>query len=235
MTLVALLAAGASWLSLAGGGRPVARSRPLATVPHATGSHAAAARPREARRGAAAQTARPEGSLAQTRAFPSATSARFRSSMASLWQGIVSGSLTPALAAFFPRDAYERLKAVASASSDWSGRLVHDYALDIAAAHALLGANAARARLLGVNVPSGYGHWVEPGVCYNDVGYYEVPNARIVYSEDGHVRSIGIASMISWRGMWYVVHLGAVLRSTGSGEVDQPASGPGQSTYSGTC
>lgn len=155
--------------------------------------------------------------------------------MASLWRGITSGSLAPAMAAFFPEDAYDRLKAIASASSDWHDRLVHDYALDIHAAHALLGRDAAKARLITVNVNSSYGHWVPTGVCYNDIGYYEMPNARIVYREDGQTRSVGIASMISWRGVWYVVHLGAVLRVGDSGEVDEPASGPGTSAYSGTC
>jgi hypothetical protein len=155
--------------------------------------------------------------------------------MASLWTGIVHDSLTPALAAFFPKGAYVQLKAIASASSDWSERLVRDYGLDIAAAHALLGADAARASLIAVNVPSSYGHWVQPGVCSNGIGYYEVPNARLVYRANGRIRSFGIASMISWRGVWYVVHLGAILRSTDSGTVDEPAAGPGSPVYSGTC
>jgi hypothetical protein len=51
----------------------------------------------------------------------------------------------------------------------------------------------------------------------------------------GELRSFGIASMISWRGVWYVVHLGAVLRSNETRVVDEPASGPGTSEYSATC
>ncbi len=175
------------------------------------------------------------GSLPQTHAYPSGRTAQFKSLMASLWAGVVHDSLARALPAFFPKDAYVRLKAIASAGSDWTDRLLQDYGLDIAAAHALLGAGAAQARLIAVNVPSSYGHWIEPGVCYNSIGYYEMPNARVVYREGGQSRSFGIASMISWRGVWYVVHLGAVLRSNGAGEVDEPASGPGVSIYSGTC
>jgi hypothetical protein len=155
--------------------------------------------------------------------------------MASLWAGIAGGSVTPALPAFFPKGAYVQLKAIGAARSDWSNRLVHDYALDIAAAHALLGSHAGQASLVEVKVQSSYGHWVPPGVCYNEVGYYEMPNARVVYSQNGQLRSFGIASMISWRGVWYVVHLGAILRSTDTGMVDEPASGPGTSEYSGTC
>jgi hypothetical protein len=155
--------------------------------------------------------------------------------MASLWTGIVHGSLTPALRAFFPKGAYLQLKAIAGASSDWSDRLVHEYGLDIAAAHALLGAGAPEAHLIAVNLPSGYGHWIQPGVCENSIGYYEFPNARLVYREGGQIRSFGIASMISWRGVWYVVHLGAILRSIDTGTVDAPAAGAGDSAYSGTC
>jgi hypothetical protein len=62
-----------------------------------------------------------------------------------------------------------------------------------------------------------------------------MPNARVTYRAGGQLRSFGIASMISWRGVWYVVHLGAVLRSADSGTVDEPALGAGTSAYSGTC
>jgi hypothetical protein len=155
--------------------------------------------------------------------------------MASLWTGVAQDSVGPALAAFFPKAAYLQLKNIAGASSDWTNRLVHDYSLDIAAAHALLGQNASTARLLRVDVEPGYGHWIEPGVCDNGVGYYEMPNARVVYRAAGTTHSFGIASMISWRGVWYVVHLGAVLRPADTGEVDEPVSGPGVPAYSGTC
>jgi hypothetical protein len=155
--------------------------------------------------------------------------------MAALWSGVQTNSLAAALPAFFPEGAYAQVKQIADAQGDWSDRLVADYRLDIAAAHALLGGTGARARLLGVRVPAGYAHWVDPGACYNGVGYYEVPNARIVYSENGAVHSFGIASMISWRGVWYVVHLGSVLRPAAVGLVDDPSAGPGASASSTTC
>jgi hypothetical protein len=173
--------------------------------------------------------------LPQTNAYPSARSAQFKAQMALLWAGVVAGSAGPAIGAFFPKGAYLQLKAIAAAGTDWTNRLVQDYSLDIAAAHGLLGRGAAGARLLGVDVQSSYGHWIAPGVCENSVGYYEMPNARVLYSERGQVRSFGIASMISWRGVWYVVHLGAVLRPAEEGIVDEPASGAGESAYSGTC
>jgi hypothetical protein len=156
--------------------------------------------------------------------------------MADLWNGVVRDQVRIAMPAFFPLGAYLQLKAIPDPQEDWRVRLVRQFALDVAAAHALLGAEATKAALIAVDVPTQYAHWVTPGTCYNSIGYYEVPNARIVYRINGAIRSFGIASMISWRGQWYVVHLGAVLRATtGPGEVDDPATGPGTPAYSSTC
>jgi hypothetical protein len=175
------------------------------------------------------------GSLPQTNQLPSANTPAFHSEMAALWSGVTRDSVQAALPAFFPEGAYAQVKAIADPQADYTDRLVGDYRLDLAAAHALLGANPQAAQLLRVQVPEGYAHWVDPGACYNRVGYYEVPNARVVYSQGGGVRSFGIASMISWRGVWYVVHLGAVVRSNGAGVVDDPSSGAGASVPSSTC
>lgn len=137
--------------------------------------------------------------------------------------------------AYFPESAYAQLKAISDPQGDWLNRLVSGYGADIGAAHALLGAGAAGAQLLSVQVPPGYAHWVTPGTCYNSVGYWETPNSRMVYREGGQERSFGIASMISWRGVWYVVHLGAVLPTGSGGSVDDPSSGPGYPAPSSTC
>ena len=200
------------------------------TSPRSSPAGRAAARASLLARRAAAQ-----GSLPQTHEYPSGHTATFRALMAALWRGIVDGSSRPAMPAFFPKGAYEQLKAIGGAGADWSNRLVGDYRLDIHSAHDLLEGEATKARLLRVHVPASFGHWVPPGVCDNGIGYYEVPNSRIVYSLNGRTRSLGIASMISWRGVWYVVHLGAILRATDTGQVDSPSNGPGSSEYSGTC
>jgi hypothetical protein len=176
-----------------------------------------------------------DGSLPQTGDFPSTSTPQFTAEMAALWNGVVTNSVTAAMPAFFPEAAYLQLKTINGAQSDFENRLVGDFALDIGAAHALLGDDAAQAQLVGVNVPASYGHWVTPGVCDNDVGYFEVPNSRVVYQVNGQTQSFGIASMISWRGQWYVVHLGAVLPPGGQGVVDDPESGPGSSAPSSTC
>jgi hypothetical protein len=173
--------------------------------------------------------------LPQTNQLPSVKTPTFRAEMAALWSGVTRNSLQAALPAFFPEGAYVQVKAIADPRADYTDRLLGEYRLDLAAAHTLLGAHAQAVQLLHVEVPQGYAHWVDPGACYNRVGYYEVPNARVVYSQGGAVRSFGIASLISWRGVWYVVHLGAVVRSSDAGVVDDPSSGAGESMPSSTC
>ena len=175
------------------------------------------------------------GALPQTGALPTSTDPTFAANMEALWNAVSTGTAQAALPAFFPEAAYVQLKAIGNAQADFSGRLVTEYEEDVSAAHQLLGSDAEAARFVSVNVNVNYAHWVPPGVCYNSVGYFEVPNSRVVYSINGQVSSFGIASMISWRGEWYIVHLGAILRSGSGGEVDDPQSGPGSPTYSSTC
>jgi hypothetical protein len=152
-----------------------------------------------------------------------------------LWDAIRTDRPQRARAAYFPEAAYAQLKSIGDAAADWQYRLYNDYRLDIEAAHALLGTGAGKARLLHVTVPEVYAHWVVPGECENGVGYYEVPHARVVYRQAGQVRSFGIASMISWRGVWYVVHLGYVGKESIGGRVDEPSVGPGVSVAESTC
>lgn len=172
------------------------------------------------------------GLLAQTQAFPSTRTVAFRNAMYDLWLAVTSGQPRFALPAFFPLAAYEKLKAIAYPESDWENRLWYDFTLDVAAAHDLVGKNA---KLVQVNVPTEYANWIDPGGCYNSIGYWHVPGARVLYREDGQLRSFGIASLISWRGDWYVVHFGAVLRSGGYGEVDDPTAGAGYPGPPGGC
>lgn len=172
------------------------------------------------------------GALPQTRAFPSTSSAAFRNAMADLWLAVTTGNPRLGLPAFFPQAAYEKLKAIPYPAPDWQYRLWYDFGLDVRAAHGLLGP---RARLVRVIVPAADAAWVYPGACYNTIGYWHVSGARVVYTEHGQERSFGIASLISWRGVWYVVHFGEVLRPVVTGVVDQPAAGPGIPGPPGGC
>jgi hypothetical protein len=178
----------------------------------------------------------PTAGLPQTQELPSASTQVFDDEMTDLWTAIVTGNTSVAIQSFFPLSAYQQVKAISDPTSDWNSRLVGDYVLDIQAAHSFLGASAATAQLVQVIVPSPqHAAWINPGGCYNKVGYWHVPGSRLVYSVDGQLRSIGIASLISWRGQWYVVHLGAVVRSTTAGVVDDPSLGTGTTGPPGGC
>jgi len=175
------------------------------------------------------------GALPQTAALPSSASPQFQAAMQALFTSIVVGAPATASGAFFPQGAYVQLKDIDGALYDYQHRLLGDFGVDVMAAHAELGAGATGANLTSVQVPMQYAHWVPAGECENGVGYFEVANSRVVYTEDGVTRSFGIASLMSWRGEWYVVHLGAILRPGSGGVVLDPEAGTGTSAPSTTC
>jgi len=225
------------------GGSPRSASTSTPSTVSATSSTVAAApavapgpvHPPPVRRAANPCPSRSSLALEQTAALPSTKTPCFRAVVRALWRAIQAGSTRGAVYAFFPLRAYEQVKAIGDPRGDYTGRLLADYVLDLRAALEVLGPGARAARLVHAIVPAGYVHWVPPGACYNRLGYYEVPNARLVYRVAGHMRSFGIASMIAWRGTWYVVHLGAVTRTGEDGVVDDPSDGPGTSEPSLTC
>ena len=140
--------------------------------------------------------------------------------MQDLWLAVTTGNSGLALPAFFPLAAYQRLKTIYEPAEDWHDRLWYDFTLDVGAAHGVLDPGD---RLVRIIVPTTDAAWIDPGVCDNSIGYWHIGGARLVYSQHGQERSFGIASLISWRGVWYIVHFGAVLRNTVTGIVDQPA------------
>jgi hypothetical protein len=93
----------------------------------------------------------------------------------------------------------------------------------------------ANARLLAVNASAADAEWIAPGSCENLIGYWHLPGVRFVYRAGGVVKSFAVASLISWRGVWYVVHLGPNPRPVNVGTVDQPAVGPGLPGPGGGC
>jgi len=210
--------------SAAGTGSPSAKSAPptASVTPRATASAPPSARP----------VAPGAGALPQTRAFPSTRTAAFDNAMADLWLAVTTGNPRFARPGFFPLAAYKQVKAIPYPVPDWQNRLWSDFVLDVRAAHRLVGSGA---RLDRVVVPEKYAAWVYPGACANKIGYWHVPGARVVYWAHGQERSFGIASLISWRGVWYVVHLGAVQRTVMTGIVYQPAAGPGVPGPPGGC
>jgi hypothetical protein len=221
--------------------KPTASATPKATA-SATPKATASATPKATASATPKATASPSpaalpvapdaGALPQTSAFPSTSSVAFRDAMTDLWLAVTADNARFALPAFFPEAAYTQLKAIAYPEADWQYRLWYDFALDVRAAHGLL---APGARLVRVIVPADEAAWVYPGACYNSIGYWHVGGARVVYTEHGQERSFGIASLISWRGVWYVVHFGEVLRPVVTGVVDEPAVGPGIPGPPGGC
>ena len=221
---------------------PAGQQRPATVTPATAARPAAPATPSRAPgdRPAAGQPTvipapPPPGRLTQTRTLPSAHTQVFRAEMTDLWAAVVAGRASLAAQSFFPLAAYTQVKAIADPSADWHSRLFGDFRLDVAAAHHFLGRGARHDTLIRVIVPEAEAAWINPGACYNAVGYWHVGGARLVYRHRGQQRSIGIASLISWRGRWYVVHFGAVLRAGPEGVVDAPATGPGVPGPAGGC
>ena len=95
--------------------------------------------------------------------------------------------------------------------------------------------DASTAKLLSVNASASDAAYIPPGACENKIGYWHLPGVRFVYQVGGSVQSFAVASLISWRGEWYVVHLGPNPRSQNIGTVDQPAVGPGVAGPPGGC
>lgn len=229
--LAALLAAGCSAGST-GSTTPPPTGTPKASP---AGVSPAVARPRPKPSPVVIAVPPPPAYLHQTNAFPGAHTRVFSAEMTDLWAAVVADRPAYAIDAFFPLTAYQQVKAISDPTADWHNRLFGDFRLDVAAAHQLLGPGARKARLVRVIVPSAEASWIVPGVCSNGVGYWHVAGARVVYREHGQLRSFGIASLISWRGRWYVVHFGAVLRNAAVGVVDQPSLGTGTPGPPGGC
>jgi len=229
--LAALLAAGCSAGST-GSIAPPPTGTPTASPAHVSQGPA---RPRHRVEPIVIAVPPPPAYLHQTMAFPSAHNRVFSAEMTDLWAAVVADRPAYAIDAFFPLAAYQQVKAISDPAADWHSRLFGDFRLDVAAVHQLLGPGARKARLVRVIVPSTEASWIVPGVCFNSVGYWHVAGARVVYREQGQLRSFGIASLISWRGRWYVVHFGAVLRNATVGVVDQPSPGTGTPGPPGGC
>lgn len=172
------------------------------------------------------------GSKPQTQVQPKTSSKAFKNAIHDIWLAVTTGDPKYALPAFFPEKAYEQVKAIANPDSDWENRLWYDFTLDLAAVHKLVKPGA---KLTEVNVAPQYFQWIPPGACYNSVGYWHAPGSRVVYRQGGVTHSFGIASFISWRGDWYLIHFGAVVRDGAYGIVDDPELGPGVTGPPGSC
>lgn len=181
----------------------VTRADTTTTAPSATTTSGAVA--------ATPSTDAPDpGLLPQTDTKPEASGATFTAGVDGLWEAIRQDKPELGLPFFFPKSAYLQVKAISDAAGDYQNRLIANYEDDIHALHAQLGPNAANAALVGIDVPGDQAVWVQPGEEYNQLSYWRVYGTTLQYQVDGRTGSFPVTSLISWRGEWYVVHLGAI-------------------------
>ncbi|MCX6510508.1 MAG: hypothetical protein NT081_06815 [Actinobacteria bacterium] len=149
------------------------------------------------------------GTLPQTDEKPTGTGAEFENRMKVLANAIITNTPDTAVSAFFPVSAYKQTKKNTDPAADWKNRLIANFKVDVADANKKLGTNAKTAVFTGVTVPA-TAVWVKPGEEYNVGPYWRVFKALMNFTVDGKNVQIPIESMISWRGQWYVVHLGTI-------------------------
>ena len=177
------------------------------------------------------------GLLPQTNEEPPTDSSSLTSRLTPMFQAIQGDNHALAMTVFFPESAYLQMKTgvLSNPAGDYQSRLVAFLDLDLAAYQQSLEPSPTSTTLQVVNANSSLAHWVAPGTCENKMGYWHLPNVRMVYTQAGVTKSFGIASLISWRGVWYVVHLGPNPRPSNVGTIDQPALGPGTPGPGGGC
>lgn len=175
------------------------------------------------------------GSLSQTRTEPS-FGAPLTASMERLVSAIAADAPARAMGVFFPEAAYVHMKTgeIPDPAADYVDRLVDFYRLDIGAYHERLYLRGS-ARFLRVDYDVAGAQWIAPGTCENAIGYWHVGGVRLVFALDHRVVSVAVDSLISWRGVWYVVHLGPNPRPANVGTVDDYALGPGTPGPPGGC
>jgi hypothetical protein len=185
--------------------------------------------------GASATTTIDPGRLAPTKSEP-AFAPVLNQRMESLWRAILANDPARARSYFFPRTAYLRMKTgqIANPNADYANRLIALFDLDVTAYHQ---------RLTSVGTPTDVhvtynvrdAAWIAPGHCENLIGYWHLPGVRFVYRHGSRTWSVAVASLISWRGVWYVVHLGPNPRAANVGTLDDFRSGPGVPGPPGGC
>ncbi len=177
------------------------------------------------------------GTQPQTAAAPPSSNAALQARLMPLWKAIQGDNVALAESVFFPESAYVIMKTgqIPYPQSDYQYRLIAFLKLDLATYHDALGSSPASVPLVETIGQPAYSTWILPNTCENNVGYWHLPGVRLVYRLNGQVRSFGVASLISWRGVWYVVHLGPNPCPVNVGTLDNPAVGPGTPGPPGGC
>lgn len=177
------------------------------------------------------------GTLAWNSARPSAATAPgtpLYATAEALFNAIVAGSTAQADRVFFPQRAFFKLKAFYDPNVYYLSDLLSGFNLDVAAYRRYLLASGTP-RFVGALDQASAVTWISPGGCFNKLGYWHIGGVRIEYAYATRLFSVAIFSMISWRGVWYVVHLGAFTHPTNTGAVGAPEPGPGYPWPAGGC
>ena len=177
------------------------------------------------------------GLLPQTSTEPSLATqpgSHLYSSMDKLWNDILANNTRQADTMMFPELAYEKLKAIPYPQSDYVNRLQYLFNLDIGAYRRFLLAKGTPVFLRVVTSPED-AQWIPVGACYNKIGYWHLPGVRFVYHYGSTINSVGVLSMISWRGQWYFIHLGQYTATGVVGQIYDYSVGPGDPGPAGSC
>lgn len=150
------------------------------------------------------------GTLPQTGQLPSSTDPTFEQRMDDLAEAVASGNTQEAAPAFFPLSVYVQVKDIYDPQEDYQDRLIADYDQDITVLHASLDPSGGGVQVSGIDAPAGDAGWIEPGVEYNKGSYWRVYDSTVDITVAGQPEEFTIASLISWRGQWYVVHLSSI-------------------------
>ncbi|MDQ3031420.1 MAG: hypothetical protein M3Y87_03315 [Myxococcota bacterium] len=122
-----------------------------------------------------------------------------------LLDAIVANDPARAADFFLPREAFRAIKGISDPDALYD-RIVRMYADDIAALHASLGPDAARAELVRFEFSRRRG-WVRVREESNRLPYWAQRHNWLVYRVGTEERRIEVRTMIAWDDRWYITHL----------------------------
>ena len=181
-------------------------ARPSATTAPAPAASSSPAKPADA----APDPGVDPGKLPQTEDKPQTSGKGFEARVSSLWDAILHDDPERAMGSYFPLSAYEQVKDIPNPPADYRARLIAAYKRDIHFFHKWLGPSADTAKFVRVEVADRSARWVPLHQELNKISYWRVFGTRLFFNDEGKERYIEVATMISWRGEWYVVHLRSV-------------------------
>ena len=163
-------------------------------------------------------------------ATPPPLDSTFQAYMGQVANAIARNAVHSSDGLFYPPSAYVALKTGRLGSlsplSDFSGRLLAFFQLDIAAYHRRL-YSGAQTTYVGVRASAASASWIPAGACENNTGYWHLNGARLLFMRNGRTVSVRVNSLISVGNRWWVIHLGPNPRSYNVGTVDDFRIGPG--------